>query len=490
MKKFFKKITNKWLLKGTTTVLLVALVIACYIGLNWGVEKINLENLDLTPKKLYSLSDETRTRLKYLEEDITIELINLKDNGSYYVDGNYVTDYAKKYSSASNKVKIEEVEDLTSRTDLQTKYEIASSDMAIIVKYGEKEEVIYESDLYTIDYTTYELIDKTEEAITNAITRIVIEDKPNIYVLTGGKSYYTPEQVLSAVLYQLEEEANNVQQLDILSKGNVPEDCDCLVMTTLKQDLSDMERDKILEYINSGGKILMLSSQNIIEANTPNLDQILAVYGITLEQGIIFEQDSSKMLTGSPELILVDANASFMDDIDMGLELLLVDAGEITLADEAKAEELSVVYETIATTTENAFVRTKMETSSTSRTDADSEEGQKTVGVYAKKTVSENVTSELIVYSNEIMATNLTIPLNQMYAIYPILERNNQDVVLNSISHLTQREDTITIRKTYENESYSVTDQEDAIIKTIIFTVPVIIIIIGIGVWIYRRRKI
>ena len=108
MKKFFEKITNKWLLKGTTTIILVAIVIACYIGLNWGVEKLNLENLDLTSKKLYSLSDETRTRLKHLEGDITIQLINLKDYASGYVDGNYVIDYAKKYSSASDKVKIEE----------------------------------------------------------------------------------------------------------------------------------------------------------------------------------------------------------------------------------------------------------------------------------------------------------------------------------------------------------------------------------------------
>ena len=66
---------------------------------------------------------------------------------------------------------------------------------------------------------------------------------------------------------------------------------------------------------------------------------------------------------------------------------------------------------------------------------------------------------------------------------------NNEDVILNSISHLTEREDTISIRKTSENEKYSVTDQQDVIIRTIIFVVPIIIIFIGIAVWIYRRRK-
>ena len=61
MKKFLEIIKNKWLIKGTTTLLLVLIVIACYIGLNMLVEKVNVENLDFTEKKLYSLSDETKT---------------------------------------------------------------------------------------------------------------------------------------------------------------------------------------------------------------------------------------------------------------------------------------------------------------------------------------------------------------------------------------------------------------------------------------------
>ena len=35
--KFFSVLKNKWLLKGTTTLLLVAIVIACYVLINWGV---------------------------------------------------------------------------------------------------------------------------------------------------------------------------------------------------------------------------------------------------------------------------------------------------------------------------------------------------------------------------------------------------------------------------------------------------------------------
>ena len=68
MKKFLEIIKNKWLIKGTTTLLLVLIVVTCYIGLNMLVEKINVENLDFTEKKLYSLSDETKTKLKDLDQ--------------------------------------------------------------------------------------------------------------------------------------------------------------------------------------------------------------------------------------------------------------------------------------------------------------------------------------------------------------------------------------------------------------------------------------
>ena len=147
MKKFLEIIKNKWLIRGTTTVALIAIIIAIYILLNWGVEKINLEDLDCTEKKLYSLSDETRTKIKNLDKDITIELLNMNDY-------NYVIEYAKKYEKASNKVKVEEVGDLSIRADLMSKYNIKDSDSLIVVKTDEKEKTIGISDLYTYDYSS------------------------------------------------------------------------------------------------------------------------------------------------------------------------------------------------------------------------------------------------------------------------------------------------------------------------------------------------
>ena len=79
IKKLFKLITNKWLLKGTTTIILVALVIACYVGVNWAVKQVEIADWDFTTKKMYSLSEETKERLAKLENEITIQIINFKN---------------------------------------------------------------------------------------------------------------------------------------------------------------------------------------------------------------------------------------------------------------------------------------------------------------------------------------------------------------------------------------------------------------------------
>ena len=323
---------------------------------------------------------------------------------------------------------------------------------------------------------------------TNAIVEITIDEKPQIYIYSG-KTYYQPEQSLSTITTQLTDEANEVEYLDILSTGSVPEDCDCLIITTLAEDMSEMERDKILEYIQRGGKILFLTSQNILDVDTPNLDAILSQYGISIEYGAIFEQDTTRMLQNAPEFPIVDVDASFMSDIGMNVKMCLVDAGNIEMVDTDKQEELSVGYEILASTGETSFIRTNFDTNSYTRTDADSEEGSFTVGVCATKKISDDISSEMIIYSNELCASDLQVPVSNQYYMYAVDLYNNKDIILNSISHLTERTDTITIRKTDETENYTVSEQEDTIIKIIIFTIPTVIIIIGLVVWQIRRRR-
>ena len=106
-----------------------------------------------------------------------------------------------------------------------------------------------------------------------------------------------------------------------------------------------------------------------------------------------------------------------------------------------------------------------------------------------KNAINENTKATLIIYANGIFATEVEIPINENYALYPIERNNNKDLALNSVAYLTEREDTITIRKSTSTVTISPTETEDTIVKIIIFAVPIAIIILGIVVWQVRRRK-
>ena len=315
-----------------------------------------------------------------------------------------------------------------------------------------------------------------------------MEKKPRIYVFSGN-TYYDPQTVLASVITKLEEDSNEIEYLDILSKGDVPEDCDALIITTLKSDLSELERDKIIEYINRGGKLMILTSKNILDVDTPNFNSVLSQYGISIEYGAIFEQDDSKMMQNAPQFVITDISASFMSKIDMAMKACLVLPGKIQFADEDKLEELGVDYEAIASTSEKSFVRNNFDISSYERTTEDGEASSSIVGAKVTKNISDDKKSELIIFSNEEFASDMRIPVRNQYYMYAIELYNNKDVILNSISYLTQRDDTITIRKTDETQNYTVNEKENSIIQTIIFATPIVIIAIGIVVWQVRRRK-
>ena len=365
-------------------------------------------------------------------------------------------------------------------------YSLEETDKLIVIKCGENEETLTESDLYTYDYSTYEEIDITEEAITNSIMDVIAEEKSKIYFLNNHAQYNS--KYFSTITEAMEKEANEVEEIDILAKGKIPEDCDCLVITTLKEDLTEQERDKIIEYIKNGGKLLLMCGPNILNVNLTNFGKVLEEYGITIENGVIFEGNDANMIAGYPDFIIEETeDTSLTEKLNMEMNLCLIDAGKINFQED-KLEELGVEYEKLAVTTEDAFIRTDLNQKSVARTSKDSEPGETTVAAIVTKTIEEGKTSQLIIYSNELFAMNMPVQING-YQMYTVDLYNNKDIVLNSIAYLNQREDTITIRKTGESVHYTVTEQQNTIILAIIFGLPFIIIIAGIIVWIKRRRK-
>ncbi len=480
-KKSSNEVLKKILSKTAYTVIMLVIIIAAYIGINMLMEEINPTDIDLTADKVYSLSDESKQIAKSIKKEVKITLINFSNIQS-------VIDFSNRYSKENELIKIEEIEDINEHPGLAAKYSITDNYGRIIIECGEKEKVLTEYDLYTYDYTTYEQIDLTEEAITNALIDVTTEVKPKIYFLAGHNDNL--ESYMSSFKQSLADEANEVENLDLLTTGKVPEDCTVLAITTLNEDIKEIEKDAIIKYIKNGGEIILFTDANVTNIKMPNFQKVLDQYGISISEGIMVEQDASRMLTGSPSAILVtvSAGSSITENIGMDTNACFINSGKINFKDSEELEKLGVTVERLATTSDKAFYRADLTIESTDKQEVD-EEGSATVGALLTKTIDDETTSRLIVYSNNMFITNVQIALNTQYYSYAYQLYNNEDLALNSISYLTGREDIIRIRKDTETTTYTVTEEQQVTILTIIFAVPVLVVIAGIIVWVVRRRK-
>ena len=473
---------KKWLRNVSLTILLVAIIICLYFIINIGIEMLNPTDIDMTKDKNYSISQQTKDKLTNLDKEVTIYLYKFENY-------QYVVDFANKYTKINDHIKAENLENLNSKSEWKTEYGLSDSTPAIIVSSGDNEKVLYEYDLITYDYTSGRQIDITEEAITNAIVNVTIDEKPKLYLLTGHNQY--PDEYLYSMQSALLSEGNEFETVDLLSKGKVPDDCDVLIITTLKEDITQAEKDYIIDYIKNGGDILLLSDPNINKLKLPNFQKVLDEYGISISEGILLEGDSSRRIANYPNMILtnIGSGTSITRNLETGINLCLVTPGKIDIEDQEKLEDLNVTTEILATVSDKAFYRTDIDIDTFDKTDDDEDAPNAVVGAILTKQVDGDNNSKLLVFSNNVFATNAPIQINTQYYMYAIDLYNNQDAILNSFSYLTEREDTITIRKDIEIVDYAVTESQHQIILTIIFGLPIFIIIVGIIVWQVRRRK-
>ena len=479
-KKFIEIIKKKWLQSIALTILLFAIIICAFWAISYGIKKANITDLDFTKDKIYSISQATKDKLGNLDQEITISIYNMYD---------YVNDFAYKYANLNKNIKVEKLDNLTDKTSWKTEFGVSDASSFIMIESKSKSKLLQESDLYTYDYTTYEQIDVTEEAITNAILDVTTNVKPKICFLTGHNLYN--DGYFEYLESSLTAEANEVEFINLLTKGSVPEDCKLLVITALKEDIDQKERDEILKYIKNGGEILLLLDSNLGNIKTPNFQKVLEEYGIKNSNGFIIEGDSNKMVSGAPVYIIesINTNSELVKNVNMELNVCMMTSGKLTFASSEELEKKNVTMETLATASDKAFYRTDLTSSSSNRISSDEDASGATVAAMLTKKINDDKTSKLIVFANTAFATNAQIPMGTYYR-YAIEFCNNKDVLLNAVSYLTEREDNITIRKSGETvTTYDVTTSQLRTILVIIIGIPIFIVILGIVIWQVRRRK-
>lgn len=484
MRRLIETIKKKWIRDTFFTLMLVLILIGIFILVNLVFINLDIKPLDFTSEKLYTLSEESKEQVKDIEQNVTLYFFGYDEEDTPIV-------LAKQYSNINDKITVQII-DTSERPDLAAQYGVNTSSQLVAVQSSQRYKIIDSSEMYTYDSTTYQTIDITEQKLTNAILDVTIAQKPQIYFLTGHGEYGIDESdPMKQLKVYIENDINDVNSLDLLT-SDMPETCDVLIIANPTSDFTDLETEKIQNYINNGGNIMWLQDPYAFNSNQTeltNVKKILSQYGISFSNGVVCETSSENMIIGSPDLIIPQMTYNdIVKDLYTDGMIALLDSGKINNVSDEEMETLGVTASPFLKSTDGSFYREDINSDITQKSETD-EEGPFILAEILSKKIDDDTESTLVAYSNALFATNYTIQLSNSIGT-PITIRQNKDIVLNTIAYLSDREDAIRIRKDIGIVTFeTVTDQENRIVLWTIFGIPIIIILAGTIIAIVRKIR-
>ncbi|AFM25651.1 GldG family protein [Desulfomonile tiedjei] len=350
-----------------------------------------------------------------------------------------------------------------------------------------------------------------EESITNAISRLLRTETKKIYLLKGhGELSPESDEVdgFKAAKTQIEKQNYKVEDLVLLQAPGVPEDAAAVIVAGPKTDPMDSEFQALRQYLERGGHLLVL----LTPFKTPKLANFLKNYGFVTEEDIVVDR-MSRALGGDylmpvittyikhqitknftlasffPEVRSVVASRDFKQGVEVQ-ELALTSDVSWTINEEqlksgnanfdektGKKGPISVMAVSTYTPPQGKPDQTKAADIEKEKEFSDEPPDKKTEEETAKKPVK----SRIVVFGSSLVAANKFFKL-----------QGNPDLFMNSVSWLAEDENLIAIRpKSTKATPIVLTSSESwAVFAIPLLFVPLIWIVIGVVVFVYRKRAV
>lgn len=471
-------IDKKSLKNGSYSMGITAIVIAVLVVINLIVGQIpeKYTQVDVSTQKLYTISDTTVKYLKDMNTDVTI--YHIVQSGK---EDSVLEKMLTRYEEESKHIKVEKKDPVLypNFTSQYTSDDVA--DNSLIVVAGEKSKVISYSDLYEteMDYTTYQTNTTGfdgEGQIDSAISYVTSENLPVIYTLEGHEEL----ELNSSLTDSLQKANYDVQSLNLLTQDAVPKDTGCLMIAAPQKDLSEEEAQKIITYMEAGGKVMIFTEYT--GTDMPNLKSVLENYGVTTGDGVIMEGDTGHYIMQRPYYIVPTIDSSdITSDIKSNNRYVLAPISQPvkTLSDYRDTLQIS----SLLSTSDKAYIKTDVQNMTTYEKEDSDEEGSFQVGVSVTEQVDDDNTTQLVCFG---CASLLDEATDQQ------VSGGNTDLVLAALGWMCENDaPVIDVTSKSLTMSYLTVPQFDAAYWSIIVcgVIPVVFLLIGTVIWFKRRKQ-
>ena len=364
----------------STAILAAAIVLAVLVNLLVGAIPSKYTEFDLSEAKMYTLSDSSRKLVQGMDQDVTIYY--LCETGS---EDAILTKLLDHYAEESSHLRWEQ-KDPALYPNFAAQY--GASDAAagsLIVVSGDDSVVLDAADLYEYDYSDYSTTGSAnvtfggEKQISSAIYKLTAAEESHVYYTTN----HGEQAPTSSLTEALEAQNLDLQPLDLLT-STIPDDCSLLIINAPASDFaSDGLVDEISQlqaYLENGGKVLLTTSAFV---DTPNLDAVMAQFGLAREPGLVVEGDAGHALYGYPYSLFPDygttEESTALNGVNKGSHVMLSVAQGITVT-----ETDGVAAEPLLNTSEDSYSKADLDENTSSEKGAGDVDGPFSLAVWAR----------------------------------------------------------------------------------------------------------
>lgn len=456
----------------SSAAVVIAAAAAVVINLLAGEVPAKYTTFDVTANKLYSLTEDTKSLLDGLEDNINIYVLSSENTQDTTVEKTL-----EQYEALSDSITVTYVDPMVN-PKFYTQYTDAEvTRNSLIVESDKRSKVLDYTTLYetNIDYTTYSQVVTGYDAegqITSAIDYVTSDDMPKIYFIEGHGELALETDFNASI-----EKANvDYESINLLQYDMVPEDAECVVIHAPTSDFSEDDTEKLLNYLKNGGNALIVTTWTTEDMS--NFQKILNYYEVTVADGMVIEEDANGYYQ-SPFHILPTVEYDTVTDA-VGDSYIFAPYAQGLLLPEETGDDLELVP--LLSTSAQSYAKADVNNAADYSRQENDAAGPFALGVRAVKTIDADISSTAIIYSSESLFTD---------SADMMVSGANMTLFSSSLSMLVSEvASAIAVPVKSYDVNYLTISQSNIVMMgmTITIIIPLLILVGGFVIW-FRRRK-
>lgn len=443
--------------------------------------------IDISRVQFYGLSEKTERILEGISNRVDVVIYFQPGRSGYDDIVNLLDQYAARQPDIEL-TRIDPDRDLASAEEYAKRYDLDRSNVVVFDNQG-KIRAVEEEEIFDLDKAPlkngeipHKILFRGEQVFTSALQSVLSAERPKLYFLQGhGEGNpldFDPRSGFSKCAAALRNDNIDVSLLTLGEAGNVPEDCQGLIIAGPAKSFSQQEIELIDAYLaDNGSLLLMLESMRKV-----GLDAFCAKWGVAISEDIVI--DKTRTISGR-ELFITSYNPhpitaglegkSSIMYLPCQVEPIVPGPGDSRAADLPKVSVLAT--STAKGWAESDWMHTPMEF------DPESEKGG---ALSVAVAVERGLQSELDV---KVDPSRMVVFGDSDFVSNAGLAGANIDFFLAAVDWMLEREQMISIAPKAFDESRLVLTRSQIMLLGVLIVagLPLLVALTGFGVWLFRR---